>query len=93
MFNVDITQFGPTTLLGVFVLLVLLGYLVPRKVVKTIEKDRDTWKEATFALLAMDRAKSNQLGEVLKTAETTRNVLEAIVPSPLESTPDEKTTV
>lgn len=93
MFNVDITKFGPDTLIGVFVLLVWLGYFVPRKTFRSVEKDRDTWKEACFALLAMDRAKSHQLGEVLKTAETTRSVLEAIVPSPLESTPDEKTTV
>lgn len=93
MFNVSLSQLGSNTLLGVVVLLILLGYLVPVRMVRRIEKDRDEWKRAYFAVIGITRTKDHQLGEVLKTAETTRSVLEAIVPSPLESTPDEKTTV
>ena len=43
-----ITQGGAVGLLGVVVLLILSGRLVPRRVYQDLERDRDHWREAAM---------------------------------------------
>lgn len=43
-----ITQGGAVGLLGVVVLLILSGRLIPRRVYRDLENDRDHWREAAM---------------------------------------------
>lgn len=43
-----ITQGGAVGLLGIVVLLILSGRLVPRRVYRDLEADRDHWREAAM---------------------------------------------
>jgi hypothetical protein len=66
------------SLLGITVLLILTGMLVPRRILKDAYRDRDEWK-AAFHLSEWSRLEqSDQVGELLEHAKTADALLRAL---------------
>ncbi len=71
LMGVDIAQGGAVALLALVVLMVLRGYLVPRKTYDDLLKERDTWREAhtvSEAARALERAQTKELLELSRTS-------------------------
>ena len=67
----------PAALLGVGVLLILRGYLVPRKYLEDIEHDRDEWRTAhRISETARQEERDHNAALVRDVAEPIRGVLE-----------------
>lgn len=90
--QISITQGGAAALLAVFVLLVLLGRLVPLRTLEARLKDRDeqlqaeraeknTWRATAERESAARLALQAQNGELLELARTAGHVLTAL-PTP-----------
>lgn len=66
-----ITQGGAVGLLGITVVLILTGRLIPVSMYKRLEADRDTWR--ALALKASDH-----VDDLLPAAHTAANALDAL---------------
>lgn len=66
-----ITQGGAVGLLGVVVLLILSGRLVPRRVYQDMERDRDHWREAFMKA-------SSHADQLLPAAQITTEMVTAL---------------
>lgn len=89
LLGLNIAQGGAVALVGLVVLLIYRGHLVPRSVVDDVRKDRDdrltalvaerdAWREA-YRVSENARMESQaQVGELLELSRTAGNVLRAI---------------
>ena len=86
---IDLQTIGPTGLLSLVVIFILVGFLVPRWQVKRMEREheksekrltdeRDEWKAAYFASDKTVRELSGQLQASLEQGRTTEAVIRAI---------------
>lgn len=86
---IDLSTIGPAGLLSLVVILILVGFLVPRWQVNRIQKDheaaekrlaeeRDEWKAAFFASDKTVRELSGQLQASLEQGRATEAVIRAI---------------
>lgn len=64
-------------LLGLVVLMVLFGWLLPRWSVKEIMKDRDAWKTQATSLLETNRLHAEAARENTEPAKTVAKVMTA----------------
>lgn len=62
-------------LLGLVVLMVLFGWLLPRWTVKEIMKDRDSWKAQATSLLETNRLHAEAAKENTEPAKTVAKVM------------------
>jgi hypothetical protein len=76
--GITLADLAPATLAGLAVLLVFLGYLVPRTTVKDIKEDRDTWKEAFETERSLREKADEQSEKMLEGNRATLSVLNAI---------------
>lgn len=72
VFGIKLTEYGPTALCALFIILIFLGYWVPRK-------DRDYWRDAALKsadqvdrLIASVEPMVNFITELKKQAEAIR---------------------
>lgn len=74
-----ITQGGAVGLLGLVVLLILLGRLVPRSTYRALERDRDHWRDAALKAIG-------HTDQLLPAAQITTEMVTALasqaVPNP-----------
>lgn len=70
------------TLLGITVLLILLGRLVPRSALKDKDKQIDAWKKAAETAREGLLATSAQTAELLEVAKTTNSIVVATFGTP-----------
>jgi hypothetical protein len=66
-----IVQGGAAALLGVVVMMIVTGRLVPRSALLDARAEGDRWREVALAALA-------QNNELVKTSRVTRDVLQAL---------------
>ena len=89
LLGINVAQGGAVALVTLFVLLILLGKLVPRSVVDDVRKDRDdrlqaligerdAWREAYRESEAARMESQTQVGELLELSRTAEHVLRAI---------------
>jgi hypothetical protein len=69
--GLPIVDLGATALLALVVMMILTGRLVPRRVVKDIETERDYWRAAA-------QERSIQLTRLLNAADTSTQAIEAM---------------
>jgi hypothetical protein len=69
--GLPVVDAGATALLAMVVMMVLTGRLVPRRVVKDIETERDYWRAAA-------QERSIQLTRLLNAADTSTKAIEAM---------------
>lgn len=80
--GIPIKDLSMATLLGVAILLILLGRLIPRSTYKDKKEEADRWREA-YETERNARAVSDlQTVELLELAKTTKALIEAIVHPP-----------
>ena len=65
-------------ILGIAVLMILRGQLVPRRTHDEVRTDRDTWRAAWEASEEARRVQAQQLGELLELAKTTDHFIRAL---------------
>jgi hypothetical protein len=80
-----ITQGGAVGMLGLVVLLILMGQLVPRRTVRSIEAERDLWRDV--ALRAMGHTDALLPGAQIA-AQVTQALSEATGPQRVVTSPD-----
>ncbi len=89
LLGINVAQGGAVALVTLFVLLILLGKLVPRSIVDDVRKDRDdrlqalvgerdAWREAYRESEAARMESQAQVGELLELSRTAEHVLRAI---------------
>jgi len=66
-----ITQGGAVSMLGLVVILILMGQLVPRRTVRSIEQERDLWRSVALKALGDTDA-------LLPAAQITTQVAQAL---------------
>lgn len=87
--GLDLKDLGPSSILALAVLLVLLGLVVPRRQLKDLRDDRDKrekqlieerdeWKAAFFASDKTSRELAGQMQAMLEQGRTTEAVIKAI---------------
>jgi hypothetical protein len=87
--GLDLSNWGPSSLLALGVLLLFLGLMVPRRQLTDLRKDKDAqikalteekdeWKAAYFASDKTTRELSGQLQATLEQGRTTEAVIRAI---------------
>jgi hypothetical protein len=76
--GVPLTALTPTALLGVFVLLVFLGGLVPWRVYKEKCKESDNWRKVAETERESRVTADAQTAELLELAKTTHSIVVAL---------------
>jgi len=71
-------QLGPTGLLAVLVLLILVGRLVPRRTMEDILHDRDEWRAAHKISEDARAEGQKQVDELLEHARTTDQFIRSL---------------
>ena len=77
--GIPIVSLTPSVLLGICVLLVFLGRLVPRSVLLDKAKEADKWRQAYEAERNARTLADAQTTELLEVAKATHGILDAIV--------------
>ena len=77
-------QGGAVALLGLVVVLILTGRLVPRQVLLDMREERDTWRAAHDASEAARQAEREQVQEMLELSRTAGHVLTSLPRPPRE---------
>lgn len=84
--GIPIGSLTPSVLLGIFVLMVFLGWLVPKSVYKTTLDDKDkqiaTWKLAYETEKAAHALSAAQNTEMLELSRTTKDIMVAAFGNP-----------
>ena len=70
--------YGGPSLLALTVILILTGRLVPRKVLKDMERDRDLWREAYTLSEQTRRLEAEHTGQLLEAARASAMVLRSL---------------
>lgn len=79
--GITIANGGPVALLGLFIVAILRGWLVPRRVLQDTQADRDEWRK-----IALER-EDWQRRVLFPVAETTTRVLDGLPKVPTEESP------
>ncbi|GED89317.1 hypothetical protein [Streptomyces sp. 6-11-2] len=69
---------GTTGLLGLAVLLVLTGKLVPRRLYLDMRQERDTWRQAHTESEKARQVAQQQVGELLELSRTAGHILTSL---------------
>ena len=72
------TDLGLTGLMGLVVLLILTGRLVPRSTLLDMREERDTWRAAHVESEAARQAEREQVTELLELSRTAGHVLTSL---------------
>jgi hypothetical protein len=80
--GIPVLTYTPQALLGIAVLLVLFGLLVPRKVLLDKEKESERWRKAYEAERDARALSDAQTAELLELAKTTYELLDATLSGP-----------
>jgi len=80
--GIPILDYTPQTLLGITILLLLLGFLQPRKAIVDKEKEVERWKKAYEAERDARAISDAQTAELLELAKTTYELLDATLNGP-----------
>jgi hypothetical protein len=72
------TDMGAAALVGLVVLLVLRGQLVPRRQLEDLRQERDTWREAHTVSEEARRDAQDQAGELLELSRTAGALMTAL---------------
>lgn len=83
-----IGQYGAPSLIGIAVMLVLTGRLVPRRILQDTQRDRDQWREAYMASESARHLEAEHTGQLLEAARTSVAVLQALTPGPGAAMPN-----
>jgi hypothetical protein len=70
-------EWSPVALLGLVVVMILFGWLLPRWTVKEVMKDRDAWKAQATSLLETNRLHAEAARENTEPAKTVAKVMTA----------------
>lgn len=76
--GVPLTSLAPSTLLGLAVLLLLLGKIVPRSVYKEKAEEAERWRLAYEAQRKISETSVNQSAELLEVAKASHDILVAV---------------
>lgn len=85
--GIPILDYTPETLLGITVLLVFLGLLVPRRYYNDKVKEAKEWKEAYENEHKARELADQQTAELLELARTTHDILAAVFDKPVSVGP------
>lgn len=78
VWGIPLGELTAPTLLGIAIVLILRGSLVPRKTHDDIINDRNQWREAHRISEEARLAQTKQLDAVLEVGETVKNVMTAL---------------
>jgi len=84
MFNGQLFDYSAPTLLGIAVLLLLLGLLVPRKYLMDKEREAERWRKAYEAERTARAISDAQTAELLELTKTTYELLESTLNGPAQ---------
>lgn len=76
--GVPLSNLAPPTLLGIVVLMVLLGWLVPKAILKDKSAEAERWRLAYEAERLARSTSDAQTVELLELAKTTHNIIVAM---------------
>jgi hypothetical protein len=76
--GIPVDKLSAPVILGIAVLMVLFGLLVPRRTYKRMEKEAENWRLAFEASEKARLASDKQTAELLELAKTSNNVLQAM---------------
>lgn len=76
--GLPIAQLGPTGLLGILILLILLGRLVPRRTLEDVIAEKNDWKAAYEQEREARAVGAAQVDELLEHARTTDAFIRAL---------------
>lgn len=76
--GIPLDSLTPAALLGLAILLLLLGRLVPRRTYEDLKNDRDRWQVAHQESEAARQEMAMQMRELLETGRTTEALLRSI---------------
>lgn len=82
-----LTDFGPVTLAGLAVLLILIGRLVPRRSVEDARADAEHWRKAWELSEQARVEEARQTGRMIETLDMHTRLLESIRDRAQERTP------
>lgn len=77
MDGIPIGDLTAPTLLGMFVLMVFLGLLIPRYIYKEKVEEAKIWREAYYTERLARSTTDAQTAELLELAKTTQKIIEA----------------
>ncbi|MGW8179616.1 MAG: hypothetical protein ACWGQW_12785 [bacterium] len=78
-FTIPLMDFAPATLLGFAVLLLLMGWIVPRRTLNDKASECERWRRAYEAERKRADTADAQTSELLEVARTTHSLIEALV--------------
>lgn len=87
--GIKLTDFAPASLLGVAILLILLGRLVPRSTYQEKKEESERWREAYETERDARQVSELQTIELLELAKTTHKLIAAIVKTSNVDVPQE----
>lgn len=76
--GIPIGNLTPSVLLGIAVLMVFLGVLVPRYLYKEVVKDRDTWRKVAEKEREIRVTRADQDTELFELVKTSHSILVAV---------------
>jgi hypothetical protein len=76
--GIPVGAYGPTALVGIAILLILTGKLVPRRTYDDVIHDRDEWRAAHRISETARAVAADQVEELLEHARTTDSFIRAL---------------
>lgn len=76
--GIPIADLTPAALVGLFVIAILGGLLVPRRNLKDVQAERDTWKQAYQTQMEARNEEAKQMDMVLAMSKANHELLVAI---------------
>jgi len=76
--GIPLANLTPSVLLGITVLMLLLGWLVPKRTLTKAEKEAERWRLAYEAEREARVLSDGQTTELLELAKTSRNIIAAL---------------
>lgn len=76
--GIPVADLTPAALVGLFVVAILVGLLVPRRTLKDVQTERDTWKEAYHTQVEARGEEARQMDMVLAMSKANHELLVAI---------------
>lgn len=82
--GLGVIQGGAVGVVGLIVLMVLRGLLIPRRIYLDMREERDTWREAHRVSEEARHVAQDQAGELLELSRTAVPLLRALPSPPLK---------
>lgn len=76
--GIPLANLTPSVLLGMTVLMLLLGWIVPKRTLTKAEKEAERWRLAYEAEREARVLSDGQTSELLELAKTSRNIIAAL---------------